>query len=244
MIYIQSNREKTNAHHFDCSCALYGAIDSAMDYRLTTFEEVQSGKFDQLIKSNLFVGSVEFMREVFKRIGLNDVRLPQNSNRYSEIITLKEAHDRVSKGKKLFVKPVNIKLFTGLVLDGMTYSCLKGLPEDTKVIAYEPFKYDIKSEWRLYVYNNKIVDSRNYSGDFMVSPNYEYAMKIISNNIGKFPVAYTVDIGILNTQYNVRDVVIEYNDMWSIGNYGIPNDLYLRMLKDRYFEIINNGNKR
>lgn len=24
----------------------------------------------------------------------------------------------------------------------------------------------------------------------------------------------------------------------SIGNYGMPNDLYLRLLKDRYFEIV------
>lgn len=47
-----------------------------------------------------------------------------------------------------------------------------------------------------------------------------------------FPIAYTIDIGILESGENV---VIEYNDMWAIGNYGIPNDLYLRLLKDRYF---------
>ena len=69
MIYIQSNKEKTLPHHFDCACALYGALDSAMDYRLTTFEEVAAGKFNALIKNNLFVGSVEFMREVFKNVG-------------------------------------------------------------------------------------------------------------------------------------------------------------------------------
>ena len=46
MIYIQSNSERSLAHHFDCSCALYGAIDNAMDYRLTSFEEVKRGKFD------------------------------------------------------------------------------------------------------------------------------------------------------------------------------------------------------
>ena len=48
---------------------------------------------------------------------------------------------------------------------------------------------------------------------------------------------YTVDIGILE---NDENVVIEFNDMWAIGNYGIPNDIYLRALKGRYFEIINN----
>ena len=106
-----------------------------------------------LIKKNLFVGSTEFMREVFKRIGLNDVRLPINSNRDCEIITLEDAHKRVSNGSKLFIKPLEIKLFTGLILDGMQYSCLSNLPNETMVMAYEPFKSKIISEviiWGAY----------------------------------------------------------------------------------------------
>lgn len=94
MVYIQSNPERTLPHHFDVACAMFGAIENAKDYRLTSFEEIESGKFDSLIKQRLFCGSVEFMREVFKRIGLNDVRLPRNSNRTSEVITLGEAKER------------------------------------------------------------------------------------------------------------------------------------------------------
>jgi hypothetical protein len=203
MIYIQSNDQKTLAHHFDCSCALYGAIDSAKDYHLTSFDEVISGKFDVVIRNNLFVGSVEFMREVFNRVGLDNVKLPRNSNRESEIMTLTKVQERVSKGEKLFIKPIELKLFTGFVLDGSHYSCLSGLPGETEIMVYEPFKSNILSEWRLYVHNNKLVDSRNYSGDFMVSPNYDYAMNIIKDNGGDFPCAYTIDIGILDGGENV-----------------------------------------
>ena len=234
MVYIQSNSDRTFPHHFDCTCGLWGAIDNAVDYRLTSFEEVSSGKFDMLIRRNVFIGSAEFMREVFSRIGLNDVRLPINSNRPSEIITLSEAHNRVKNGQKLFIKPVEIKQFTGLVLDGMKYSCLETLPDDTMVIAYDPFKFKIDSEWRIYVHNNKMVDSRNYSGDFTISPDYSYIRSVISD-YSDFPCAYTIDIGILS---NKENVVIEFNDMWAIGNYGIPNDLYFNLLKDRYFEIV------
>ena len=99
-------------------------------------------------------------------------------------------------------------------------------------------KYNI-SEWRLYVHNDKLIDARNYSGEFIVSPDYEYAMTIITNNKGKFPCAYTVDIAVLE---NKQNVVVEFNDMWAIGNYGIPNDIYLRILKDRYFQIVTQGN--
>jgi hypothetical protein len=238
MIYIQSNKERTFTHHFDCACALYGAIDCALDYRLTSFEEVASGKFDALIRQNLFVGSVEFMREVFKRVGLMDVRLPKNSNRHHEIITLGEAHRRVANGGRLFIKPVDIKLFTGLILDGIRYSCLEGLPDETIVMAYEPFKERIESEWRFYIHNNKIIDARNYSGDFKVVPNYSCVELVVKGNRGHFPCAYTIDVAIFPSNDNS---VVEYNDMWAIGNYGMPNDMYFRVLKDRYFEIMMLG---
>ena len=236
MIYIQSNSDRTFPHHFDCACALYGAMEIGSDYRLTTYDEVVSGKFDNLIKNSLFIGSVEFMQAVFNRVGLTDVRVPENSNRPCEIITLAEAKERAKNGEKLFIKPVQIKLFTGLVLDGMIYSCLQGLPPETKVMAYEPFPVKIISEWRIYVHKHTLLDSRHYSGDVTVSPEYGYIGRLIEYNKAiDFPCAYTIDIAIFPSTVNL---VVEYNDMWAIGNYGVPNDLYLLALKDRYFEIM------
>lgn len=234
MIYIQSDKERKLPHHFDCSCVMFGAIESAKNFRLTSYEEIEMGKFDSLIKSKLFAGSTEFMQLVFSRIGKFDVRLPKNSNRKSEIITLQEAHNRVKLGEKLFIKPLKIKLFTGLVLDGSIYSELRGVPLDTEVLAYKPFTKRLESEWRIYIHNNKIVDSRNYSGDFKINPDYNFIESIIRENKG-FPVAYTIDVGQFSDGENV---VIEFNDMWAIGNYGMPNELYLRLLSDRYFEIV------
>ena len=83
-------------------------------------------------------------------------------------------------------------------------------------------------------HNNKVVDIRNYSGDLFTLPSEVYLESVIESNL-EFPVAYTVDIGILE---DGRNHVIEYNDMWAIGNYGMPNDTYLKLLKDRYFEIV------
>jgi len=214
---------------------MYGAIESGQKYKLIPYEDVESGKFDMLIKDHLFVGSVEFMKEVFKRHNISDVKVPKNSNRECEIITLKEAHKRVADGEYLFIKPIDIKLFTGLVLDGCQYSCLTGLPDKTKVMAYKPFNSPLKSEWRIYVWNNEMIDSRHYSDDFRVSPDYNYVDEIIKENKETFPKAYTIDIGILENDDNV---VVEFNDMWAIGNYGMDNGEYLKLLKDRYFEII------
>jgi hypothetical protein len=152
MIYIQSTTGRSRPHHFDCSCALYGALDSSMDYRLTSFEEVAEGKFDSLIRGHLFVGSVEFMREVFNRIGKNP-RLPYNSNRNSDLLTLGEARRIISEGNKdkIFLKPKEIKMFTGMVYDKMFIDTLRHLPDETEVLAYDPFPSEIDSEWRFYI---------------------------------------------------------------------------------------------
>lgn len=234
MIYIQSKLPCHKPHHFDAACAMYGAKDIGEDYLLLTIEDVISGKFDSLIRRSLFVGSTDFMREVFKRIHLHDVRLPKNCNRPAIDLTLGEAYQIVENGTKLFIKPVEIKLFTGFVLDRSKYACLYGLPDDTQLIAYEPFKAQIESEWRCYIHNHKLIDSRNYSGDFTICPDYRYISNVIQENSKTFPCAYTIDIGVLPNE----NVVIEYNDFWAIGNYGMPNDLYVKLLRDRYFEII------
>jgi hypothetical protein len=237
MIYIQSDKEKRLPHHFDCACALYGAIENVQDYNLITYEEVDSGKYDSRILNHLFIGSVEFMNKVFSRKNIIDVRLPRNSNRTSYISTLGEVKEKILKGERLFIKPFETKLFTGFVMDGSLYTSISNISDDTKILVYEPFKEDLISEWRLYIHNHNIIDSRNYSGDFKIGPDYKYVNDVIKENIKDFPVAYTIDIGILS---NSENVVVEFNDMLAIGNYGIPNYLYLRLLKERYFEIIRN----
>ena len=246
MIHIQSDRERTRPHHFDASCAMWGAIESGLDYRLTSFEEVESGKFDAHIRKSLFVGSVEFMREVFKRIGLNDVRLPLNSDRSHKTLTLGEVKIRAEAGERWFIKPFDIKLFTGFVIDQCKYPILNNISDDTLLMAYEPFQTKILSEWRLYIHNHKIIDARNYSGDFKITPFYYYAEARICDNKDSFPCAYTIDIGILDyhpvqkvyLSMSERNVMVEYNHGYAIGNYGMPNDMYLKFLTDGYFEIV------
>ena len=183
------------------------------------------------------------MREVFKRVGIEDVRVPVNSNREHELITLKEAHQRIAGGEKLFIKPVEIKLFTGLILDGCVQSCLENLPEDTQVMAHKPFENDILSEWRFYILNNEIKFIGNYSCDPTFFPSAAEVSDLINENAFSevnFPCAYTIDVAVMDTFIPAQEVV-EYNDMWAIGNYGMENDMYLRMLKERYFEIMRKG---
>ena len=241
MVYIQSDKERTLPHHFDAACALYGAKDNAQDIRLTSLEEVSSGKFDMLIKQHLFVGSVDFMTEVFKRAGKTSSSLPPSQDMLK--VDLAQVKERIKNGEKWFCKPVQNKLFTGMVFDTMTLSSLDAFPDETKVWVGEPFKSKIISEWRCYIRFNKIVDAKNYSGEYDVLPNFVLAEDYLKpsqvigefNRLKDFPAAFTMDLGVLD---DGSTVIVEYNDMWAIGNYGIDNSDYYKLLRERYFEII------
>jgi len=243
MIYIQSNSERTLPHHFDAACAMYGAMDTAQNYRLTTFEEVESGKYDNLIRLNLFVGSVEFMREVFKRIGKEPTII--NSDRNHIRVPMSYVRDGVNNGVSYFVKPFQQKLFSGLVVDKYSISSLKEFSDDLEVMVYGVLP-KILSEWRVYVMNHQIIDIKNYSGDFMLFPNTRFIKDKLKELRDRLPSTFVMDVGVYDeglvtpsvncSMY--KSVIIEFNDMYAIGNYGVPNDLYVRMLRERYFEII------
>jgi hypothetical protein len=232
MIYIQSDTDRKRPHHFDVASAMFGAIETDQNYKLVSFDDVKSDKLNMLIKQNLFIGSVEFMKEVFSKIGKSNIKVPKNSNREHKIMTLNEAKLIT---KPIFLKPLDIKLFTGFFMDEITNTSISNIPDSTLVMVYDVFETPIKSEFRCYIHRNKVVDIRNYSGDLFCSPNEDYLNSVIEENRLSFPISYTIDIGVLENEENV---VIEYNDMWAIGNYGMPNDLYLRLLRDRYFEIV------
>lgn len=242
MIYIQKNSDGI-PYHFDCACAMYGTIELGLDYRLVTFEEVQTGKLDNLIRSHLFVGSVEFMTEVFKRVGIEQPRLPLNNFRSFEEMKLKDFVFETPK----FIKPKSIKEFTGFVVDDYSKNMLNTLDGDTDIIVQDVIK-GIVCECRCYIFRNKVVDIRQYSGDvftdhLIISNFLENELKRFDTS--NFPETFVADVAEYMPEYKggkptSYNTIIEFNDMWAIGNYGVPNDLYVRMLKDRYFDIIKN----
>lgn len=234
MVYIQSDEERRLPHNFDAACALFGAKDSGEDIRLTSFDEIASGKFDLLLKKKLFVGSVHFMTEVFNRIG-KPVSAMHNPFQNFLYITAGEAKGKIANGETWFIKPLQTKLFTGMVFGPDNLDQLESIDDNTQVQIAPPFENKIAAEVRCYVHNNRIVDARGYAGDYKLWPDWHWAnRKLLS--LKDMPIAFTMDIGILE---NGTNVIIELNDMWAIGNYGMENAVYFQLLYDRYMEIVS-----
>jgi len=212
---------------------------------LVTMENMLSGTLDYVAKFHPVVGSIDFMTRLFKRINY----IPEPIDYPEEILksgllvntyilkgTLEQALQIIESKEtpNLFIKPVKTKLFDGiLVTDKTQLSYLKGYPLHTEV--WIAGGVDIVSEHRIYIHDGKAIYGCNYSGDFRLNPDYTYVDKLIEA-YKSAPRAYTIDVAILS---NGSATLIECNDFWAIGGYGLAPWDYSKMLRDRYLEIIN-----
>jgi len=204
-----------------------------------TLEDVISGKMDYRAKHNPFVGSIDGMTMLLKNIGKypNPIDFPEsviNSKLLGREVATMKLNDFVDAFKRtkkpMFVKPVQTKLFDGILISKEEHLSYLNL-ENCDVMVCEPL--EILSEHRVYIHNKKAIYSCNYSGDFRINPDFDYVDKLIEAYKDQ-PVAYTIDVAILS---DGSMTVIEFNDFWAIGSYGLHSIDYAKMLLDRYCEI-------
>lgn len=214
-----------------------------LDYDVVRFtlEDVMSGKMDYSARNNPFVGSIDGMTILFKNIGKYPppIDFPESiisSGLLKREIVKMRLNDFVDAFKRtqkpMFVKPVQTKLFDGVLISKDEHLSYLRL-ENCDVLVCEPI--EILSEHRVYVHNKKAIYSCNYSGDFRINPNFEYVDKLIEV-YKEQPISYTIDVAVLK---DGSMTVIEFNDFWAIGSYGLYCIDYAQMLLDRYCEIVS-----
>lgn len=133
-----------------------------------------------------------------------------------------------------FIKPASqIKAFTGFVARNPNdaYICTEGYRGD--LIIQTPVS--IVSEYRMYINNHSIMGMRHYQGDCTRFPEtkfirdcFEYSKSVLDYH------SYTLDFGVLDSG---ETILVEPNDGWAIGNYGIEPRDYWRFVKDRWLQI-------
>ena len=96
---------------------------------------------------------------------------------------------------------------------------------------------NIESEWRVFVFQNRFLDCRNYSGDCFKFPNPGRIMDMIKAYSPSAPAAYTLDIAVTE---NGETVVVECHRFFSCGLYGFWNsNLLPYMFSQTWFEMKN-----
>lgn len=113
-----------------------------------------------------------------------------------------------------------------------------GMISDTKVLGCE-FK-NLNSEHRYYVLEGKILGHARYDSgpDEWPDPDQEQVEKMVEilSNITNTPVAYALDVGVLD---NGSTALVEFNDAWAIGLYrgAISAEQYALFLQHRWNQL-------
>lgn len=136
----------------------------------------------------------------------------------------------------VFVKPVKGKQFDGKLVTSLKDLVGLGSQEDRKIWCSEPVKF--VSEWRCFVRYGQLVDCKHYKGDFKIHPNYHIIERCIEDYKNK-PAAFTIDFGITDERGRAgRTLLVEVNDGYAFGTYGLSPLNTAKMLSARWCEMV------
>lgn len=138
----------------------------------------------------------------------------------------------------VFIKPSEEhKLFTGHVLRNFT-DLFKAMafPDETKVIVSEPVQFD--SEYRCFVCRGEILDVRRYTGAVDWYPDIPRVRDMI-RAIRKPLAAYSIDVGSVAGE----TVLVECNDAYALGTYGLSGHHQVKMILGRWQEMCSVENR-
>ena len=103
----------------------------------------------------------------------------------------------------------------------------------------------IMSEWRVFVYHDKIQHMSNYSGDCFAYPDRDRILDMVNAYKPNAPVAYTLDVFVTPTltltgNETANTFVMECHRFFSCGLYGFSDYAVLPyMFSQEWFEMIN-----
>lgn len=137
-----------------------------------------------------------------------------------------------------FFNPTNLpdyagsKVFTGRVVNGTHDLIGIGLPFDYPIWISEVVEFI--AEWRCFVLDGRVLDVRPYTGDYHA----QFDPSVIDKAISCWkdaPIAYGLDIGVTS---DGRTLVVEVNDGYALGNYGLSPLNSINFHKARWKEMV------
>ena len=133
-----------------------------------------------------------------------------------------------------FVKPLEEKIVNGvLVKSWEDITEYEKMSPDSEIICSEAV--DFISEWRCFVRYGEILGIQHYYGD----SNAQYDNDIIQKAVKEYksaPAGYSLDFGVTSDN---RTLLVEMNDGFSLGCYGLDDVLYAKLLYARWAEMTN-----
>lgn len=231
-VYIKKNSKGEIASH-----NIYLAYKGFMDMG---FEIIFYDNIDEVIdnkKEDLIVGSIEDTRKALRKfkIEVPEICYPEELKSFLERKVWKSKLSIIEKDSSqwnVFIKPIEGKKFTGLVIRG--FRDLIGIRSDDNdidILCSETVNF--VSEWRCFVRYGKELDVRRYKGEWRTY----FDPKVIEKAVSEFisaPKGYGIDFGVTDKG---ETLLIEVNDGYALGSYGLQSLDYAKLLSARWAEL-------
>lgn len=219
---------------------LYLANDGfkQLGFEITYFEnktEIKDNKPEDIV-----VGAINDVRYVLDKLGKTYPTLEYPDSLFKEEylgrkIWKDTLYSLMSNEEKLgiFIKPVaGGKLFTGTVIKQYSdFRACAGLAKDEEVWCSEILNF--VSEYRCFIRYNDVICVKHYKGDPFISPSKD-VLNSIMKDYKDAPSAYTIDLGVTDKG---ETYLVEVNEGYSVGVYGLDSIKYTKLLSTRWSEL-------
>lgn len=230
--YIQSFANGV-PHNYNCMNAYQGFRE--MGFEVITFSDLNA--IENRKREDVVVAYVDAVRKCLGSFGIiaPEMDYPEELSGYLGRKIWQTKLSQVSNFPErwpVFVKPLEDKQFTGVVVRSAKELIGCGIyGEDQDVYCSEIVEF--AAEWRCFVRYGRILDVRPYKGDWRL----HFDPDVISNAVREFssaPNGYAIDFGLTK---DGRTLLIEVNDGYSLGCYGLYYLDYAKLLAARWAEL-------
>ncbi len=222
-------RVEENGVPFDnfCSDAAIGASERGVEcITFTDINKVDKNPYNIVVTS--VEESLEWLDQNIQAI--DDKWATEFKKRKEVITTIDEITDY-----PCFIKPYKqIKAFTGLIVNDVREAKLFTQDFKDSVSCQEIVEFE--SEYRVYIHKDRgILGVKHYLGDHYIVPAKSFIDEVYQlSKDNLYQNSYTLDIGIDKKGTNY---LIEINDGWAVGNYGLNPVDYFSFVKARWLQL-------
>lgn len=225
-----------------------GYLSLGLNVKMFTKSDLCLNK-NLITRNDVFGGHIDICRIIWRNIGVTEPfvdcypkQLESFLGRRIKQMKLKGFYEVLEEnenfGNEYFVKPVKNKLFTGFVCTTKR-ECDGKIPCSIDTNVYVSTHVNFDAEFRAYIFNDKIIDVFRYWGDnWSAVVDKGKVEEMVSLLKGSMPSFYSLDFGIDDKG---RTLLVEVNDGYAIGNYGLSPMQYADMTMVRCMEIILNN---
>lgn len=231
--FIQSkNGEPCNPNIFN---AYYGLKD--MGFECIMFSSYQDLVDHHHHRDEIIVGGIGMIRRRLKDFDIDPpmIDYPDELDIYLGRVIYRSTLSYISNHPEkwpVFIKSQEQKRISGRIVRGARD--LMGIGSQKEDInLYCSNVLPFMSEYRVFVRYGQVIGCKHYWGDPIKFPD-PIIIKQAIEDYKSAPNAYGIDFGILR---DGKTVMIEVNDAWALGCYGLEAHLYAKFLLTRWAEI-------